>query len=62
MSNWRKSSHSDSNGCVELCHVGTTVFVRDTKNSDGPALGFARPDMAALITTVSAVAPVAERG
>ncbi len=39
---WRKSSHSGANGaeCVELAHAGTRVLVRDSKNPEGPALGF----------------------
>jgi len=35
-STWRKSSQSQGGGCVEVCHVGREVHVRDSKN---PAAG-----------------------
>ncbi|MFI0349553.1 DUF397 domain-containing protein [Actinomadura sp. 9N407] len=37
---WRKSSHSGSQSgeCVEAAAQDETVFVRDSKNPDGPAL------------------------
>lgn len=41
---WRKSSFSDSsNGedCVEIATTPGLVHVRDSKNIDGPRLGFA---------------------
>jgi hypothetical protein len=40
-SNWRKSSHSGSNGgeCVEVATAGT-VLVRDTADRSGPMLTF----------------------
>ena len=40
-SNWRKSSHSGSNGgeCVEVATAGT-VLVRDTADRSGPVLRF----------------------
>jgi Domain of unknown function (DUF397) len=40
-SNWRKSSHSGSNGgeCVEVATAGT-VLVRDTADRNGPMLTF----------------------
>jgi hypothetical protein len=41
---WRKSSYSSSNGgnCVEVArNLPGIVAVRDSKDPDGPALGFA---------------------
>jgi hypothetical protein len=36
---WRKSSRSGNNGaCVEVCHRGHAVDVRDSKNPNGPRL------------------------
>ncbi|GGP77306.1 DUF397 domain-containing protein [Saccharothrix coeruleofusca] len=39
---WRKSSHSGGNGgdCVEVAHRVSRTLVRDSKNPDGPVLGF----------------------
>ncbi|MCC9307578.1 DUF397 domain-containing protein [Kitasatospora sp. RB6PN24] len=38
---WRKSSHSGANGdCVELGEAGTTAYVRDSKDPEGPALAY----------------------
>ena len=41
---WRKSSYSGTNGgqCVEVAsNLPGTVAVRDSKDRNGPALGFA---------------------
>lgn len=37
---WFKSSYSTGNGgeCVEVAPVAAVVFVRDSKNIDGPVL------------------------
>ncbi|MFJ9471760.1 DUF397 domain-containing protein [Streptomyces caniferus] len=39
---WHKSSHSGSEGgaCVEVAAHPTTVHVRDSKDPQGPHLGF----------------------
>ncbi|OLF07586.1 hypothetical protein BLA60_27100 [Actinophytocola xinjiangensis] len=38
---WRKSSHSTDNAnCVEVGFTGPAVAVRDSKNTEGPALAF----------------------
>jgi hypothetical protein len=38
---WRTSRWSVSNGaCVEVAHGKSKVLVRDSKNQDGPVLGF----------------------
>jgi hypothetical protein len=38
---WRKSTYSNNGGdCVEVTRTGLAVAVRDSKNPDGPALGF----------------------
>jgi uncharacterized protein DUF397 len=40
---WRKSSFSGNGGnCVEVGWPTLVVAVRDSKNSDGPTLGFPR--------------------
>jgi Domain of unknown function (DUF397) len=35
---WRKSSHSGSNGCVEVAFVGGQVAVRDSKTRNAVLL------------------------
>jgi hypothetical protein len=51
---WRKSTRSGEEGgaCVELASDIVTTFVRDSKNPDGPMLGFGRAEMAALFATI----------
>jgi hypothetical protein len=38
--NWRKSSRSGANGCVEVAFVDGRVAVRDSKDRGGPVLVF----------------------
>jgi len=35
---WRKSSHSDKEGCIELTFAGNSVLVRDSRDRDGQIL------------------------
>ncbi len=35
---WRKSSASNSGGCLEVAVVNGSVLVRDSTNRDGPVL------------------------
>lgn len=37
---FRKSTHSDTHGCVEVAALGRQRLVRDSKNPDGPTLAF----------------------
>lgn len=37
---WRKSSHSATNGCVEVAFLSGRVAVRDSKDRHGPVLVF----------------------
>lgn len=37
---WTKSTHSLTNGCVEVAFVDGNVAVRDSKNRDGAVLVF----------------------
>jgi uncharacterized protein DUF397 len=50
---WRKSSHSESsNGCVEVGWRDTSkVAVRDSKQTDGPALSFPTADWRTFLRT-----------
>ncbi|PJE96078.1 DUF397 domain-containing protein [Streptomyces carminius] len=36
---WRKSTHSDEDGCVEVA-LGKLLYVRDSKFPDGERLAF----------------------
>lgn len=52
---WRKSSRSPTNKCVELAHAvdaGPLVLVRDSKNVDGPILCFSRRSFSSFLKTV----------
>ena len=51
---WRKSSRSANNGgnCVEIAPLPGVVAVRDSKNSDGPALTFTHTAWRAFTTTL----------
>jgi hypothetical protein len=48
---WRKSTHSNPHGdCVELAELeGGKIAVRNSRNPGGPALIFARTEIAAFI-------------
>ena len=52
--NWRKSSHSGSEGgtCVELADLSAAVGVRDSKNPEGPRLVFSRRELGSLVARV----------
>jgi hypothetical protein len=46
---WRKSNRSGGpNNCVEARYENGTVFVRDSKNPNGPALAFTRDEWEAF--------------
>jgi hypothetical protein len=49
---WRKSSSSDSGGCVEVRLTAENVHVRDTKNRAGAALTFTHHEWKAFVDGV----------
>jgi hypothetical protein len=51
---WRKSSHSGDEGgnCIELADLDSAIGIRDSKNSDGPALVIRRREFGALLARV----------
>jgi hypothetical protein len=52
---WKKSSHSHSNGCVEVAVVGGTerkIALRDSKNQRGAILLFNPTEWAAFLAGV----------
>jgi Domain of unknown function (DUF397) len=52
---WRKSSLSDSAGCVEVAFVQRNqVLVRDSKDREGPLLRFTAAEWEAFVTGVRA--------
>jgi hypothetical protein len=51
---WRKSSASGSNGCVEIADTEGSVWVRDTKDRQGPVLFFTRQEWTAFLAGVRA--------
>lgn len=49
---WRKSSFSNSGGCVEVAASGGAAFVRDTKNRNGATLAFSFTAWLKFIDTI----------
>jgi hypothetical protein len=46
---WRKSSHSNQNGCVEVAHGDDQIAVRDSKDPTGPMLLFTAREWRAFL-------------
>lgn len=42
MGKWIRSSHCDSNACVEVADQEDVVLMRNSKDPDGPVLRFTR--------------------
>ena len=49
---WRKSTLSTTNGCVEVAVVGDRIAVRDSKQRGGPVLEFTATEWAAFLAGV----------
>jgi hypothetical protein len=49
---WRKSSYSGINGCVEVASIDATVIIRDSKDRQGPVLVFTPAEWAAFLKGV----------
>ena len=56
---WRKATYSSSNGgnCVEVAAASRTIAVRDSKNPDGPRLGFGPQAWKAFTAKLKASVP-----
>jgi Holliday junction resolvasome RuvABC endonuclease subunit len=50
---WRKSTHSVTNGCLEVAVIDGQVAVRDSKNRGGPILMFTPVEWKAFVTGVA---------
>jgi Domain of unknown function (DUF397) len=50
--NWRKSSHSGANGCVEVARSGDQIAVRDSKDPSGAVLQFTAHEWRAFLAGV----------
>jgi hypothetical protein len=50
---WKKSTHSMSNGCLEVAVVGGKVALRDSKNKDGAVLVFTPREWDAFLDGVA---------
>ena len=51
---WRKSTFSAANGCVEVAGVDNQIAVRDSKNPGGPVLMFSQREWTAFVGGVRA--------
>ena len=51
---WRRSSHCESNACVEIAVDGDHVLMRRSTDPDGPILSFTRSEWDAFIAAVKA--------
>jgi hypothetical protein len=49
---WRKSTFSQHNGCVEVAHIHEHVAVRDSKDPSGPILTFTHTEWTAFTAGV----------
>jgi hypothetical protein len=49
---WRRSSFSQGGDCVEIAHISTQVFVRDSKNPNGHRLAFTLVEWSAFMEDV----------
>lgn len=56
---WRKSTRSDSSGCLEVALDGRIILVRDSKRPDGPILSISRGAWAILLAQVRGSTPPA---
>ncbi|MFB4295651.1 DUF397 domain-containing protein [Actinomadura sp. NTSP31] len=55
MIKWWKSSRSggvNDNACVEVADLGGRIGVRDSKDPDGPRLGFSADDFGGLLARI----------
>jgi hypothetical protein len=50
---WEKSSHSGSNGCVEVAFVNGQIAVRDSKDKDGAVLHFSQREWDAFLSGIA---------
>jgi Domain of unknown function (DUF397) len=46
---WRKSTHSNINGCVEVALLGNKVAVRNSKDRGGPVVMFTATEWDAFL-------------
>jgi hypothetical protein len=51
---WRKARASGNQGCVEITDTAESVWVRDTKDRQGPVLTFTRSEWTAFLAGVRA--------
>ena len=51
---WRKSTASNSGGCVEVAVADGSVLIRDSVNRDGPVLRVSTAAWSVLLTSLAA--------
>lgn len=49
---WRKARASGGGNCVEITDTAADVWIRDSKDRQGPVLHFSRPEWTAFLAGV----------
>ena len=59
---WRKSTASDTSGCVEVAVVDGSVLIRDSVNPNGPMLELPPVAWSFFLTRARSVNPAPSQG
>jgi hypothetical protein len=49
---WRRSTHCDTNSCVEVAIADEGVFIRNSRESEGSVLTFTRAEWDAFVAGI----------
>lgn len=55
---WRKSTASNSGGCVEVAPTDASVLIRDSVSPDGPILRVSTAAWSVFVTSVAESGPL----
>jgi hypothetical protein len=51
---WQVSSYCNGGSCVRVAQAGSSIFLGDSKNPDGPVLSYTRPSWERIIGSIKA--------